>query len=85
MSSQDSGSAPTTREKPSTSEVSKKDDTKVKETKSFAQKVKGLVPDYAKEGVKSPRAWKNFARCMIATFCTLVLLVDNKCMSNFIY
>jgi hypothetical protein len=38
-----------------------------------------VFPDWAKEGVKLPRTWKTFARCIVATLCTLVLLVDNKC------
>ena len=43
-------------------------------------KLKGVVyPEFAQEGVRSSRAWKTFARCMIAVLCTMVLLVDNAC------
>jgi len=43
-------------------------------------KLKAVIyPDWAQEGMKSSRSWKTFARCMIALFCTMVLLVDNSC------
>lgn len=43
-------------------------------------KLKALVwPEWAQEGVKSPRAWKTFARCMVAILATMVLLVDSNC------
>jgi hypothetical protein len=51
-----------------------------KQDEGVLARLKGfLYPDWAKEGVKSSRAWKTFARCMIALFCTMVLLVDNNC------
>lgn len=78
MANKENGTAQRAPDKESASSKSNE----MTEKQAFGQKISGLIPPWAKEGVRSPRVWKNFARCMIATFATLVLLVDNKSKSR---
>ena len=48
----------------------------------IGSKLKGIVwPEWAQEGFRTRRAWKTFARCMVAVLCTTVTLVDDRCES----
>lgn len=42
-------------------------------------KLQKHLPDYLLPALKSGRQWKTFARCMVATLATLVLLLAQKC------
>jgi hypothetical protein len=50
--------------------------------KTGLAKLEDKMPDWLSKAIRTPRMWKNFTRCMIATFATLILLLAQKCESR---
>ncbi len=50
-----------------------------KEPTAQAEATKSKLPDWLIRAWKVPRTWKNFARCMIATLATMVLMLAQSC------
>jgi hypothetical protein len=47
--------------------------------KTGLAKLESKLPDWFTKAIRTPRMWKNFTRCMIATFATLILMLVQKC------
>ena len=47
--------------------------------KTGLAKLESKLPDWFTKAIRTPRMWKNFTRCMIATFATLILVLVQKC------